>query len=226
MDKTKIYDSVTTCPVCEQKFPGTKVRVGSHRVASQATDFAIQYEGVNPILYEIFVCPHCGYAAFQNNFDYVKPKDKKLFAAALAPHWRPKSYNGERTLDSALDTFKLALYCLQLRKAKNSEIAKTCLRIAWIYRWKDDPREVDFLKFALDCYTEAFQTEEFPLEKLDEPHCIYLIAELHRKLGDIEEATRWFGRFFNNPAARANRSLMDKARDQYQLIKDLRENQS
>ena len=223
MNNKKIYNSTITCPVCEQQFPATKVRHGAYRVASQDSDFAVNYEGINPILYEVFVCPHCGYAALQERFPNIGTKDQKIIAAEVSPHWKYKDYSGERTLDTALDAFKLALYGLQLRKAKSSEIAKICIRIAWLYRWKADPREQEFLKFAVDYYCDAYQNEDFPLEKLDEYNCVYLIAELHRKVGNIEEATKWFGKILNSPKARENRRLMDKVRDQYQLIKDLRQ---
>jgi uncharacterized protein (DUF2225 family) len=223
MNSKKIYNTTITCPVCDQPFPATKVRLGSYRVASQDSDFAINYEGINPILYDVLVCENCGYAAFQDRFANISPKEKKIIASNIAPHWNQKSYSGERTLDSALDAFKLALYVLQLRKAKSSEIAKICLRIAWIYRWKSDPRETEFLKFALDYYSDAYQTEDLPFEKLDGPHCTYLIAELHRKVGNIEEATQWFGKLFNSPEARQNQRLWNMAHDQYQLIKDLRQ---
>lgn len=221
MDQKKLYNSTITCPICEQEFEGTKVRMGSYRVAGQDSDFAVHYEGINPILYEVFVCPHCGYAALQDRFTKINPKDKAIIAAKIAPLWKPKDFSGERNLDNALNAFKLALYALQLRNTvKSSEIAKICIRIAWIYRWKEDPREAEFLKFACDYYTDAYQNENFPIEKLDEPHCVYLIAELNRRLGQTEEATKWFGRLFNSPEARGDRRLWDMAHDQYDLIKN------
>ncbi len=223
MDPKKMYHTTITCPVCDQPFAATKLRYGVYRVSDQDSDFALNCEGVNPILYDIWVCPNCGYAAFQENFAEISAKDKKIIATEISSHWQTKDYSGERTLDAALETFKLALYGSQLRKAKSSEIAKTCLRIAWLYRWKADPRETEFLTFAAEYYSDAYQYEDFPLDRLDEPHCLYLIAELYRRAGNVEEAARWFGTFFNNRQARENRSLADMARDQYQLVKNLKQ---
>jgi uncharacterized protein (DUF2225 family) len=222
MNAKKIYNSTITCPVCEQPFFAPKVPFGSYRIISRDSDFAINYDGVNPIFYEIFVCEHCGYAEYQNHFATISPKDKQIIITQIAPHWKHKSYSGDRTLDQALETFKLALYNQQLCKAKSSLIAKTCLRIAWLYRWKKDSREAEFLKFALEYYIDAYQSENFPFEKLDEPHCTYLIAELNRKIGNLEDAAKWFGILFNCPAACQNRSLWNMAYDQYQIIKDLK----
>jgi uncharacterized protein (DUF2225 family) len=223
MDSKKIYNTTVSCPVCNNQFPGTKVRLGSYRILSHDSDFAVNYEGVNPILYDIFVCNNCGYAAYQDHFDIIRPKDKTLIATQVYPFWKQRSYSGERTLNTALQTYKLALYLLQLRDAKSSEIAKTCLRIAWLYRWKGDPRETEFLQFALEYYSRAYQIERFPLEKMDDAHCTYLIAELHRKLGNLEDAAQWFGKLFSNPQARQKRALWDLAHEQYQLVKNLRE---
>ena len=220
MDTKTIYNTTVLCPVCEQKFTATKVRLGAYRVLSQDSDFAVNYEGVNPILYQIFVCENCGYAAFQDRFTELTPKEKKIIATQIGAHWKPRSYSGERTLNVALEAYKLALYCLQLRNGKNNELAKICLRIAWIYRWKGDSREMDFLKLALELYTEAYQKEDFPFDKMDAPHCTYLIAELNRRIGNLEEATQWFGRLFNDPAARHDKNLWDLAHEQYQLIKE------
>ncbi|MGD8400385.1 MAG: DUF2225 domain-containing protein [Bacillota bacterium] len=222
LDPKKLYSATVTCPVCNRPFPVTKVRVGSYRIADRDSDFAINFEGVNPIFYEVFVCENCGYAALQDCFANIGPAGQKIIAATVTPYWRPKSYGGERTLDGALDTYKLALYCLQLLKAKASAIAQICMRIAWLYRWKGDPREMEFLRFALDYYSDAYQFENFPIKNLDEPHCLYLIAELHRRVGNLVEAARWFNKLFSSPAARQDRLLWNLAYDQYQLIKDLR----
>jgi uncharacterized protein (DUF2225 family) len=222
MDNKKIYNTTVICPVCNNQFPGTKVRLGAYRITGRDSDFAVNCEGINPIFYDIFVCDNCGYAAYQDRFDNILPKDRTIIATQIYPFWKQHNYSGERTLETALQTYKLALYLLQLRDAKSSEIAKTCLRIAWLYRWKGEPRETEFLQFALQYYSQAYQTERFPLEKMDDAHCTYLIAELHRKLGHLEEATQWFGKVFSNPQARQKKFLWDLAHEQYQLIKDLK----
>ena len=50
-----------------------------------------------------------------------------------------------------------------------------------------------------------------------------MIAELHRRLGNNEEAIKWFSRLISSPDARRNAKLLECARDQIQLVKDAAE---
>jgi uncharacterized protein (DUF2225 family) len=109
---------------------------------------------------------------------------------------------------------------MKVRNAKNSEIAKVCLRIAWLYRFKEDPKEIEFLNFALTSYNDAYQKERFPLDKLDEITCMYIIAELYRRVGKFDDSILWFSRIVSSAEARSKPQLIDMARDQYQLAKD------
>ncbi len=217
---SNLYNKEIQCPVCSHKFEITKVKTKACRVSSRDTDLCVNYEGLNPMLYDIWVCENCGYAAFAEKFEEIRSKDADLIRAEISPRWHKRSYKGERTIETAIETFKLALYNLQVRKAKSSEMAKICLRIGWLYRFLNDDREMDFLKFALNQYDEAYQKEKFPIDKLDEFTCMYMIAELHRRTGNKEEAVRWFSRLISSPDARRNPKLMEMAREQFQLAKE------
>ena len=98
-------------------------------------------------------------------------------------------------------------------------MAKVCIRIAWLYRFKEDEREHDFIRFALKYYTEAYENERFPVDKLDEYTCVYIIAELNRRAGYYEESVKWFSKLISSPEARNKPALIEAAREQYQLVK-------
>ncbi|MDZ4957104.1 DUF2225 domain-containing protein, partial [Clostridium perfringens] len=53
------------CPVCENSFKTPTVKVNTPRVTSRDSDFFIRYSVVNPYLYEILLCPSCGYSALR-----------------------------------------------------------------------------------------------------------------------------------------------------------------
>lgn len=215
-----IYDKEIVCPVCSKNTMVTKVKAKACKVASRDTDFCVYYEGVNPMFYDIWVCEHCGYAAQADKFEEINGRDSKLILQSIAPRWSQRSFAGERSIDNALETFKLALLNLNVRKAKSSEFAKICIRIAWLYRIKKDEKEMEFLNFALKHYSDAYEKERFPVDKLDEYTCMYMIAELHRRVGNNEEAIKWFSRLMSSSGARSNARLVESARDQYQLVKD------
>jgi uncharacterized protein len=215
-----LYNKQINCPVCNEKFEITKVKSKACKISSRDTDFCIYYEGINPILYDIFVCGNCGYAAQADKFETISLHDADIVLKDITPKWHKRSFVGERNIDNALVAFKLALYNLQLRMARNSDIAKLCLRIAWLYRLNKDNKEHEFLEFALRAYTNAFQTENFPIEKLDENTCMFMIGELNRRVGKLEESVKWFSRLISSPEARQKPTLMDSARDQFQLVKE------
>lgn len=216
-----LYNKELVCPVCQKKFNVTKVKAKFCRVSSRDSDFCTHYEGTNPLLYDVYVCELCGYAALSDKFEEISANDSKIILEKISPRWSKRSFSGERNLDSAIEAFKLALLNLHLRKAKNSEVAKICLRIAWLYRFKnDEEKEREFLQFALKCYNDTYEKERFPVDKLDEFTCMYMIAELYRRLGNNDEAVKWFSRLISSPEARKNASLIEKAREQFQLAKD------
>lgn len=218
-----LYSKGIVCPVCNKKIEVTKVKSKGCVVKSKDTDFCLYYEDVNPILYEAWVCEHCGYAALGEKFENLSYKDAKKIKEGISTFWKSRKFNGERSVEKALEAFKLVLYNMQIVEAKSSDMAKVCIRIAWLYRMLKDEKEFDFLKHALKFYTDAYDNERFPINKLDEYTCMYLIGELHRRIGNAEEAVVWFTRLINSPGARANKTLMETAREQYHLARNEKE---
>ena len=215
-----LYNTTITCPVCSKKFEVTKVRSKTSKVATRDADFCVYYEGVNPLFYDVWVCEHCGYASLQDKFEDINSRDSKAVLESITPRWNKRSFAGDRTLENAIEAFKIALLNLQVRKAKPGETAKICLRIAWLYRFGKDEKEKDFLKYALKNYMETYEKENFPVDKLDENTCMYMIGELHRRVGNYEDSVKWFSRLIGSPQARQNARLIESAREQFQLARD------
>ncbi len=215
-----LYNKKIICPVCNREIEVTKVKTKGCRVSSRDTDMCVYYENLNVLFYDVWVCEKCGYAALQDKFEGLFTKDVKVIKEKISNHWIQRSFTGERDVDKAIEAFKLALLTLKVRNAKNSEIAKVCLRIAWLYRFKEDPKEIEFLNFALTSYNEAYSKERFPLDKLDEITCMYIIAELFRRVGNLDDAIMWFSRIVSSAEARSKPQLIEMARDQFQLAKE------
>ena len=217
---SRLFIKKIQCPVCGETFETVKVKIRSCKLKTRDSDFCCYYEDLNPLLYETIVCENCGYAALSDRFENITDKETKIIRESIKPKWVKRSFCKERSIQDALEANKIALYNLQVRNAKASEFAKVCMRIAWLYRELNDEKEKDFLKFALDNYIKAFENEKFPIDKLDENTCIYLIGELNRRLGNKEEAIKWFSRVVSSQAARNNRMLMDLTREQIQAIRE------
>ncbi len=215
-----LYLKETECPVCKRKFNATKVKARGCKVDKRDSDFCVHYVGINPLYYDAWVCEHCGYASQADKFLDITTREVDLVKKTIAPKWKQRSFEGERSVDTAIEAFKLVLLNHQVRGVKASEFAKVCMRIAWLYRFKEDDRENEFVKFALKYYTETYEKERFPADKLDENTCIYMIAELNFRAENYEDSVKWFSRLIGSQEARKNPALIEAARDQFQLVKE------
>jgi uncharacterized protein (DUF2225 family) len=169
------------------------------------------------------VCEFCGYAAQAERFEEISSRDAEKIIKEITPRWKKRNFTGVRTPEKGLEAFKLALYNAQTIEAKPSDYAKICMRIAWIYRILKDEREGKFLEHALKFYCEAYEKERFPIGKMDEFTCMYMIAELNRRIGNYDEAIKWFNRLISSQEARKNKVIMEMAREQYYITKEQKE---
>ncbi|NLK86872.1 MAG: DUF2225 domain-containing protein [Clostridiaceae bacterium] len=215
-----LYGKEVDCPVCSKKFNVTKVKSRACKVLKRDSDFCVHYEGINPILYDAWVCENCGYASQADKFLDITPREADRLKDNLMPRWKKRSLDGERDIDTAIEAFKLVLISYQFREAKSSDLARVCMRIAWLYRYKGDEEELKFIGFALKHYKDTYEKENFPVDKLDEYTCMYMIGELCFRTGSYEEAVKWFSRLISSEQARKKPTLIEAARDQYQLVKE------
>lgn len=220
------YEKKVKCPVCNNEFNTLKVKAKACRVEKKDEDFCTHYNGVNPLFYEIIVCPVCAYSASENTYEELPQQDVKLLKEAFAGRMVERSFCGERSLTDAIDSFKLALYTANIRKVKSSMIAGLCLRIAWLYRFAGDDKEAVFLKFALENYKEAFDKEKLPIGNLDEFAMLYLLGELSRRAGMMEEAVVWFSKAISSPERKNNPRIERLAREQWGLVREASRNKA
>jgi len=223
-----VYNSKTVCPVCASNIEYTKVRSKAVRLIKQDTDFCPYYEGENPIFYEAVICPECGYGAHITSFDKINRHDKEKIRKEISSKWCKRQFTGPRTVDQALEAFKIVLLNLNCIDGLKSEIAKICMRIAWLYRYKgDQEQEKKFLNHALINYQKAYSQESLSEEgKLDEYTCLYIIGELCKRLGLYEESTQWLSRLimsYSDPGQKDKipQRLIDSARELFQEVRDI-----
>lgn len=216
-----LYNKEVVCPVCSKKFQTTKVKARATKVKSRDSDFCVHYEDINPIYYDAWVCENCGYANQADKFEEISHNEADILRNRLMPKWNKHSLSGERDIDTAIEAFKLVLISHDYRGAKAIDFAKACLRIAWLYRYKgDEEEELKFIRHSLEYYTEVYEKESFPVDKLDESTCVYMIGELNFRVGNYSEAVKWFSRLISSEEARKKPALIEAAREQYQLVKE------
>lgn len=218
-DKNALYDKEVICPVCENRFNARAVKVSSSRISKKDSDFFILYSGSNPYFYDVWLCNSCGYAAMKKDFEFVKEHQKEDIKKNITSRWRGRSYPDVYDVDIAIERYKLSLLNYVVIGAKNSSKAMNCLKIAWMYRLKEDyENETAFLKQALEGFENAFFNEDFPIYGMDRFTTMYLVGELSRRVGLTDKAMQWFSRVITTPSV--SPKIKEMARDQKDLIKE------
>ncbi|QSZ28334.1 DUF2225 domain-containing protein [Aceticella autotrophica] len=212
-----LYDKKIICPVCKGEFIMTKVKTSQLKVIERKSDFYTKYEGIEPFFYDVIVCSNCGYAALESEFDKITDISRNEILSKVTANWVKREFSGERTPQKALEAYLLSLYCSQLKKDKDIVFAKTCLRIAWIYRMLlDKDNENKYLKFSLDFYIKAYNG----IDVYDEIQLTYMIGELNKMLDNKEEAKKWFSKVISHPDRHKNNLIVNLSRDEWQSLKE------
>jgi uncharacterized protein (DUF2225 family) len=208
------------CPVCGSEFMSSQVRSSKVKMTGSDLDLKPLYTPFSPLRYDAVVCPMCGYAALTTYFNAVSEKQREAIKEKITPNFIYNEYPLAFSVDDALGRHKLALLCAVVKKVKASEKAILCLKMAWLCREKPDKsqEELAFIKNAMDGFVIALQKENLPIYGMDGPTVWYMMGELSRRLGKIDNALQYLSKVIVNPAA-SNR-LKDKARDVRDLIKD------
>ncbi|MBP3608750.1 MAG: DUF2225 domain-containing protein, partial [Lachnospiraceae bacterium] len=123
-------------------------------------------------------------------------------------------YPGEQVVvpgDEAITRHKLVLVNCVVKRAKASEKAYTCLKLAWLLRGKSETlpaetpnlegvkkelaaQEKEYIANAYEGFMDAFSKEQFPMCGMDETTMTYLVADLGRQIGKYDEALRMVAR--------------------------------
>ncbi len=213
-----LYDKTYKCTVCDTSFKERTVKKGKVRLLSSDSDFRPYYDVLDPLFYDVVVCQCCGYAALSAFFEKLTYTQAKWIKGDISHKYKPREYPATFTVDIAIERYKLALLNAVAKKAKDSEKAYICMKIAWLYRTKaEEKKELAFIDHTYTGFKEAFTKERFPICGLDEHTMTYLIGEFARRLGHTDEALRWFSNVI--VARSANERLRERAKDQKDLIR-------
>ncbi|ADL50450.1 DUF2225 domain-containing protein [Clostridium cellulovorans] len=216
---TLLYDKTIDCPVCEARFKARTVKKEGSRIKKQESDFFVEYYPINKYFYEVVVCPSCGYSALNVDFNSVREYQFQKIFDNITHKWKEKHFPPIYDVDIAIERYKLALVTSMVCEGKSSQKAMLCLRLAWMYRIKNDgAKEKAFLSKALDGFLNCYYEESvYPIYSMDRYSLCYLIGELYRRLDKPEEALRWLGEVI--VSTQTKYTLKEKARAQRDLIK-------
>lgn len=196
-EKDLIYNKTMQCPVCDNKFTTKIVKTGKTKIIGTDFDLRPSYEGIDPVKYDVQLCPYCGYAALGRYFPGIGTGQAKLIKENISKNVHLRRYAGETySYEEAVERYKLCLANAVVKRARTSEKAYICLKTAWLLRgyqeeFSSEPEqneakiqelkqeEENYLQNALDGFVEARLTESSPICGMDEHTIDYLLAQLY-----------------------------------------------
>lgn len=237
-----LFDKNVECVVCGKKFLNRSVRASKIRRIGADDDLRPRYKGCDVLKYDVCSCPYCGYTAMNRYFEGITTGQARLVRETVSSKFQPTTLRitGAISYDMAIDRYKLALYNSMVKKAKVSERAYTCLKIAWLCRGKAeelvmemgrDPKsqgvlickkeERSFYEQAYEGLLKAVSSESFPMCGMDNNTMDYLLAQMSFSLGKYEMTSRLLARLLGS---NASSHVKDKALDlKQELIAKLKQ---
>jgi uncharacterized protein (DUF2225 family) len=184
------------CQCCEQSYQTSRVRPSFKKPIKRDSDFCAHYKEVNPEYYVVRVCPYCGFASTENFSERMSDQQKKAIFEKVSNSWTFKDFGGERSWIEAMQTYKLALVCAQIKEESDRVISGILHHIAWLYRYEGiEDQEKRFLQYALESYVQVYELEGVDLNNA---RLMFLIGELNSRLKHYNEAVKWFARVVND----------------------------
>lgn len=224
-----LFDKSYECPVCDSKIKARTMKAGKAKLLRADTDLRPLYENIEPIKYDVILCPNCGYAALTRYFKGLTSFQIKAIKEAISASFQPVKEEKETyTYEEAVNRYKLCLANTIVKHGKASEKAYICLKTGWLLRSMGESldkseqdyekkqaeikeQENEFLRNALDGFLAARQAENYPMCGMDEITVEYLIAALAIGCEQFDVASRIISGILVSPSA--NTRMKDKARE-------------
>ncbi len=229
----KVFKKSYKCPICDSNFKNITVKQGKARMVDTDIDLKVNYNDIEPLKYDIIMCPVCGYAALERYFDRVSVFQRKNIIDKIC-----QSFNSvfeekdEYTYDDAIIRYKFAFLTSQVKMSKNSEFGYLCLKMGWLYRSyaasldeKEEAKkeelykqELFYLDKALNYFINARANEQSPICGMDELTFDTLLASLCVKLNKTEDAKKFMNIILSN--RNATKRIKEKVRDLKEILEE------
>jgi len=222
-----LFEKGYKCVVCDREFKVLAIRTGKAKLKGTEMNLRPRYENVEPLKYEVVMCPRCGCSAHARYWGNLTPTQRKNVIENISKAFKTKNYDGDTyTYEEAFERYQMALANTMVRQSKASEKAYICLKAGWLLQSKAenlDPTLADFdlqkkytleqadeyLKSAVEGLIQARRSEQFPICGMDESTVDYLIAALLVEQKEYDQAAKLVGSLLASKTA--NSRMKDKA---------------
>lgn len=220
----KTYD----CPVCNANFKERILRTGKARLLGTDQDLRARFEGIEPLKYDVILCPRCGFTALTRYFiPMTTPQKKNILEKISATCRYKKPAQDKYTFEEAINRYRIALMNAMVKPGKDSEKAYICLRAGWLCRsYVEELQEQkaaaetvqeikdlenEFLENAYEGFINARQHEGYPMCGMDEPTVDYILAALAVRFKHFDVASKIISSLLVSPSCSSR--MKEKVRD-------------
>lgn len=227
LESSAVLQREMTCPVCNGTFKSKAMKSRVSRLVSSDTDLKPNYANIEATAFEITMCIHCGFAGLTSLYTKLNENTAKKLKPYFLANYKPYNFKEYRTIEESILMYQQALFCCKLKSAKDSETGFTALKLAWLYRAIGDKfNEEKAMLTAYYVISNAYANETFPLAiNIDEKVVDYVLGELARRTGNLDDAKRRIGRLLTSRDTPTK--LKQRSEDVRELIKqDLREQEA
>jgi uncharacterized protein (DUF2225 family) len=183
---TRVGRQTFTCPNCGQDFSDEALY--STSTGGLTSEFRPIALGMQPEPYYVHTCTSCGLSGWDTVFEGdISPEVSALVAQRVTP------LIGDGP-PAAWRRYEFAAWVARWQGTGDDEIGYMYLCAAWCA----DDRELPaaeasaYRRHAIECYENALDSDL--LEGNQRAELTYLVGELHRRVGEVEAASAWFGR--------------------------------
>lgn len=198
-----LYLKKCTCPFCLKTTETKRVLSRHIRVASTDFDGFIRHQGVNVYLYEPVQCSHCRFF-FHESFGKLSPDVRTTLQDHILPTLPVLPFAGtERTIEQAIQLYKLCLYTAQVTEQKPAIQAMLGVRLSWLHRLTGQQAEEQlWANRAIEKYVSLYENYTSVKESGIPEDVLWLrIADLYAVTKDKEHARLWYSRLFQSQTA-------------------------
>lgn len=227
-DSDFLFDKTFPCPVCGNQFTERTMKSSKAKLIGTDVDLRARYENIDPLKYDVIVCPSCGYAALSRFYKNITAPQAKLIKENISKNFTKIKRAQEYSYDDAIERYQLALANAVVKRSRASEKAYICLKMAWLVRGKMEgydlnapdydeviakskADEAELLQSALEGFLAATSSETFPMCGMDEITVDYIIAVTAARFDKIDIAAKLISKILGSPSATSR--MKDKARE-------------
>lgn len=209
-----------TCPVCGHVFKAYVVKESKLKQVKRTEELRVIYEDIDPLYYNVLICPECCYARKHDEFGTLDDLWKKKLEVTMNERKAkyPLDFSNRRTLGFILQTYLVAVECCEClgKRSLDEKIAGLWLNLSWLYEEMEKSEEALQAKSeALNKYKNAYIMGAGGGEQ--DHKMEYLIGKLSWDRGEAKEAREYL---FKAATRRDGHSLLKQmAQDLLEVIK-------